>query len=419
MKKSNITAGLIGRLYFPFALGFFLSVLFRVVNSVMAPELIAAFNLSAADLGLVTSTYLLAFAIAQYPLGVLLDRFGPKRVLMGLMIFAALGAFIFGRATGLQMLMAGRGLIGLGVSGCLMCAFKAYGDWLPAERLPLINGFQMFAGGLGGMAATTPVKAALGYTDWRGVFMFLAVLCIVNILFIFLVVPKKEYEKSNESFGQQFLGTLEIIKSADFWRLAPIAIFVQGSYLAVQSLWIGPWLKDVGGISPDQVTGKLSIVAISIAAGYLLNGVIADFMRKFGVKPAAVCVGGMTAFTAVLGIIVLLGNNANIELWLLFVFLGPFSLISYPVFSNMFDKKLAGRVITLYNLSVFLISFAIQWLTGVVIDMYPLTEAGGYSPEGYSAAFTAVFALNAISLLWVFVFKKGNLEFFEVKVNAK
>ena len=134
---------IIGRLYLPFALVFFLSVLFRAVNSVLSPELTAEFNLTAADLGMMTSAYLFAFAFAQYPLGIALDTFGARRTLAALMIIACTGALFFAQATSLSMLVIGRALIGLGVSGCLMAAFKSFSEWLPEKKLPLANCFSV------------------------------------------------------------------------------------------------------------------------------------------------------------------------------------------------------------------------------------------------------------------------------------
>ncbi|MCK4622585.1 MAG: MFS transporter, partial [Desulfuromonadales bacterium] len=144
------------RLFLPFGLGYFVSYLFRTVNAVIAPDLVVDLGLSPADLGLLTSVYFLAFAAFQLPLGLLLDRFGPRRVESALLLLAAAGALLFARAESLLGLIIGRSLIGLGVSACLMAAFKSFTAWLPSARLPFANGMQMVSGGLGALMATTP-----------------------------------------------------------------------------------------------------------------------------------------------------------------------------------------------------------------------------------------------------------------------
>ena len=101
----------------PFALGYFLSYLFRSVNAVVGPNLVAKIGLTAAELGLVTSAYLIAFALFQLPLGLLLDRFGPRRVQTGLLSCAALGSLLFATGESLLALTLARALIGRSCSG--------------------------------------------------------------------------------------------------------------------------------------------------------------------------------------------------------------------------------------------------------------------------------------------------------------
>ena len=158
----------------PFAAGYFLSFFFRNVNAVIARDLARDFDISSADLGFLTATYLLAFAAFQLPLGVLLDRYGPRRVLAALMCIAGAGALVFGLAQDFIMLSVGRALIGLGVSGGLMGAIKAFSLWFPLSRLATLNGLYLGIGGLGGLSATAPAEAFLGPFGWRALFYVLA-----------------------------------------------------------------------------------------------------------------------------------------------------------------------------------------------------------------------------------------------------
>ncbi|WNS76248.1 MFS transporter [Bacillus sp. DTU_2020_1000418_1_SI_GHA_SEK_038] len=416
--NGKLTPSLILRLFIPFASAYLLSVLFRTVNAVLAPHFIEEFDLKASDLGLMTSTYALAFAITQIPLGIALDRFGSRRTLSTLLLSAGIGAFLFANAQSLEHLMIGRFLIGVGVSGCLMAAFKAYNDWIPAERLPLINSFQTFAGGLGGLIATQPVHFSLNFMDWRAVFMILLGLTVANAIFIFMAVPKKQKEGHNdEPVKNQLVGTFQVAKSVNFWRIIPIATCVQASYIGLDGLWLGPWLKDVAGYEASAVPTLLLTCTAFLCVGYLTNGVIADWLRKFGIKPAMVSVIGMVGFTLSIGVIALLGGKVGVTGWIILNIFGPFCLLTYPILSSMFDGKYAGRVITLYNLAVFLLTFVIQWLMGVIIDLWPATSSGAYNPTGYSVALGILFALHAVSLVWLFLFKKGKLEFFESKTS--
>jgi MFS family permease len=217
------------RVFLPFALGYFLSYLFRTVNAVIAPDLVRDLGVDPASLGLLTSAYFLAFAAFQLPLGVLLDRYGARRVEATLLLFAAAGAFVFARAETLTGLMIGRALIGLGVSACLMAAFKAFTLWFPPERLPLANGIQMISGGVGALAATTPVELSLKLTDWRGVFLILAGATVVAAVCVFLIVPEKEDAPSGETLREQLAGVRRVFTSKIFWIIAPWAVAAQAS----------------------------------------------------------------------------------------------------------------------------------------------------------------------------------------------
>ncbi len=161
---------LFARIYLPLALGYAISYFYRNANAIIEVDLVRDLGLGPSDLGLLTSVYFISFAAFQLPLGVLLDRYGPSRTESILLLFAALGSILFAQAESLSGLIVGRLLIGLGVSACLMAAFKAYVLWFSSQSLAMINGLQMVAGGLGALLATIPLQNALSYTDWRGVF---------------------------------------------------------------------------------------------------------------------------------------------------------------------------------------------------------------------------------------------------------
>ena len=288
------------RVFVPFAIGYFLSYLMRVVNAVIAPDLVRDLGLTAADLGLLTSANFLAFAVAQLPLGILLDRFGPRRTEAVLLLFAALGAFLFSIASSAPDLIAGRALIGLGTLACLMAAFKAYVMWFSGERIPFINGLQMAAGGLGAVTGTVPVEAVLTVTDWRGVFVIFGVMALGCSAAIAFVVPKRGLrETTAETMRDQFRGIVRVFRSPLFWRVAPMTVASQSMFLATQSLWSGPWLSDVAGLDRAAVADHLLLIAVSMVAGFLGMGTIAERLGRIGVKTANVAFCGMTLFCVV------------------------------------------------------------------------------------------------------------------------
>ena len=390
------------RIFLPFACGYFLSYLYRTVNAVIAPNLAADIGVDPSELGLLTAAYFIAFAASQLPLGILLDRFGPRRIESALLLFAACGAYIFARSETLTGLAVGHAFIGFGVSACLMAAFKAFVMWFPAPQLPLINGIQMMSGGLGALSATAPVEYFLGVTDWRTVFLFLAAITLAVALMVFLVVPDKKTEGPHDALKEQVKGIREVFTSPLFWRVAPLATLSQAAYLAIQGLWSGPWLRDVAALNRSEVAAVLFVVAVAMTIGYIVLGIVANWLNRVGWRPIAVAVGGMIVFMSTQALMVT-GWFPNVRLvWTIFGFFGTSGILCYAYLSQCFPAHLAGRVNTGLNLLVFIAAFAAQWGIGAVIDLWPSTRTG-YAIPGYQAGFGVVLALQIMALMWFFI----------------
>ncbi len=387
------------RVFFPFAAGYFVSYLYRVVNAVIAPDLIADIGVGPSALGLLTATYFISFASFQLPLGVLLDRFGPRKVEAVLLVFAAIGAFVFARAESLTGLITGRALIGFGVSACLMAAFKAYTLWFSREKWPLVNGFQMAAGGLGALAATSPVEATLQYTNWRGVFTGLALLTLLTAVAVFLIVPEKKNEGTGESLQNQLRGIRDIFTSRKFWQTAPVATMSQAAFLAIQGLWAGPWLSHVAGFERAEVARLLFWVAGAMIAGFITLGAITEQLSKRGVSVATIAVTGMTLFMVVQLLLIVGPIGWSVPIWLAFGFLGTSSIIAYSALSQSFPVHLSGRVTTAVNLLVFVAAFCGQWAIGVIIDFFSNGESV-LSPTGFKAGFGLMLILEFAGVLY-------------------
>src|SRR4051812_48599473 len=251
----------------PFVAGYFLSFFFRNVNAVISKDLAGEFQLTPADLGFLTSMYLLAFAVIQLPLGVLLDRYGPRRVVAALMCFAAAGALVFGLSQNLATLSIGRALIGLGVSAGLMGAIKAFSLWFPLSRLATLNGWYLAIGGLGSLCATAPAELVVEWLGWRGLFFILSGLSLLVSLVVFFVVPEKTLPGAGQTLRSQIAGFGRVFASLTFWRIALPAMMGQGIFISLMGLWLGPWLSDVAGEDRHGVARQLFIAVIGYIGG--------------------------------------------------------------------------------------------------------------------------------------------------------
>ena len=391
------------RVFLPFALGYFISYFFRNVNAIIEADLVGDLGFSAASLGLLTSVYFISFASFQLPLGLLLDRFGPRRTESVLLIFAALGALIFSMAESLSGLIVGRLLIGFGVSACLMASFKAYVLWFPPDRLPLVNGLQMVAGGLGAMSATVPLRTALEFIDWRGVFLILSGLTLFSALVLLLVYPEKEGSTGPVPMKKQLEGLKTVLTSRPFLAIAPLVMFSQSAQMAIQGLWAKPWLRDVAGLDEAECANHLMWMMAAMMAGFFLLGLLSERLyRTLKISPVTVGVSAMAVFV-MLQLLMALGWTAQpMLLMTAFSFFATAGILPYAGLSQIFPKALSGRVSTSLNLTVFLGAFAVQWGLGEIINLWP-TQGKGYAPESYGAAFGSLALLQLSGLLWFIV----------------
>ena len=385
----------------PFACGYFLSYFIRNVNAVIAPDLVREFHLGASDLGLLTSVYFLSFALFQPLLGVLLDRFGPRRVEGSLLLVAAAGALLFAWSGGIPLLIAGRGLIGLGVSACLMAGFQANALWFSRKRLAALNGWVLAAGGFGAVFATAPVEWALQWVDWRILFTVVAAAFAVNSGLIFGLVPERRTAAAHTTIKEQFKGFRQIGKSREFWRIAPLAMFSQSVFMSLQGLWAAGWMKDVGGFARGEIAHYLLLAAIGMVMGHMTMGNLASRLDRAGIAPSYVVGVGVGGAILVHTALVLGYTETQPLIWLLFGFLGTAGTVSFAILAHAFPVSMAGRANTALNLMIFVTSFLMQWGIGIVINLYP-AGGGRYTPEGYALAFGVTTVLQAAALFWFF-----------------
>ena len=178
------------RLYAGFAIAYLLSYVFRTVNAVISPDLSADLGISASSLGLLTSAYFLAFAAMQLPAGMMLDRFGPRRVEPVLLTVAGCGALAFAASDNLSGLALARALIGAGVAVCLMAPLKAIAMWYHSDRQASLSGWMMVAGGAGALLATAPLAAhAFAWCRGAGFSSMLALTTFAAAAILFFNVP--------------------------------------------------------------------------------------------------------------------------------------------------------------------------------------------------------------------------------------
>ena len=397
---ASVTARAVLTVFLPFAAGYYLSYLFRSVNAVIADRLQVDLGLGAAELGLLSAAYFVAFAAFQLPLGLLLDRFGPRKVHGILLLIASAGATLFALGEGLLALWLGRALIGLGVSGGLMASFKAITQWFPERRWAVINGLFLAMGGLGAITSTLPVEALLQVTDWRGLFVLLAAATFGVSLLIFLVVPERKSFRHAPPLHSQLQGIRAIYTDRFFWRIAPVACLCMSTSLSINSLWVGPWLRDVGGFGRGDLASTLFFMTCAMTAGFIFWGTLAERLERRGISVAVTMGSGTVFFLTALLLLSVQWSPDALWPWIFFGFFSNVTTLGYTLLTRHFPLTHSGRAQTAFNVLVFIGAFATQYAMGGIIALWPPLESGRAPPEAYVAAF-GVFTLTcSAAFVW-------------------
>ncbi|MRR09480.1 MFS transporter [bacterium] len=391
------------RIFAPFAAGYYLSYLLRNVNAVIAPELTRDLGVSAADLGLLTSAYLLAFGAFQLPLGILLDRYGPRRVEAGLLLVAAAGCGAFALGGNLTELAIARGLIGLGVSACLMASFKAFSLWFPAERQASLNAAVMAAGGLGALTATTPIGWLLPVTGWRGIFFGLAGLAALMAAVIF-TTPDKPSAAGKESLGQQLKALGEILRSRVFWRFAPQTAAIVGGFMAMQGLWAVPWLMNVNGASRESAAFHMLLTSGAMLTGFIAIAAFVNRLKHRGIHPEQILTVGMGVGILATALIVFDLAPSHL-LWFVLGLVFSVGNLAYALLTAHFPVQISGRANTALNLAAFVGAAGLQWGFGILLDA--LKATGMATPEAFRWTYGLLLVMQALAWGWFLVGRKA------------
>ncbi len=397
--SANLRGALAARVFACFAAGYLLSYALRAINAVIAPSLVSELGLSNAQLGLLSSAYLVSFGCMQLPLGIWLDKYGSRRTESALLLCAAAGAVVFATSSTLAGLWVGRALIGIGVSACLMAAFKAYRQWFAPERQSQLASWMLVAGTAGALTATAPVAMALPLLGWRGVFWIVAgLLTLVSAAIFFLLRDLDNRSRpatapSTRGDG----GYRRIFSSAYFWRMGLLGLANHGIFIALQTLWAGPWMMTVLGKTQEQTGSILFAFNFVLLLSYLALGWAAPRLAARGWNSHRLIGFGIAGM--LLAQLAMLFTSAP-GAWLLWLALALFVPVTTLVQSNVglaFPAAFAGRANAAYNLQLFIGAFAAQWGFGVLADVFKGHGAG--PADAFRITLAVALALQALTWL--------------------
>ena len=382
--------------FLAFAFAYFFSALIRAVTATLAPQFSAELSLSSGDLGLLAGAYFFGFAAMQLPLGSALDRFGPRRVLLGLLAVAVVGCAAFAMAGSFLGLTLARALIGVGVAACLMAPMTLFRRSFSPVAQMRANSWMLMTGSLGMVASTLPVQWLLPWLGWRGLFWVVAACVAASLLTIAWLVPHDGPVQRAHAGSER--GYAQVFRHRTFQRFVPMGFFQYGGLVAIQSLWAGPWLVRVCGWTPAQAAQGLFGINAAMLVAFMAWGWVLPRLFANGWTAHRLVALGMPGSIAALLLAIWLGPQASAWAWALFCVASTFVSLSQPAIGQAFPATVAGRALSAYNLAIFAGVFSIQWGIGLVID--GLRARGWSDLSAFRGAFALFAACCTLSYVW-------------------
>jgi predicted MFS family arabinose efflux permease len=308
-----------------------------------------------------------------------------------------LGCAAFAVARSFVGLTLARALIGMGVSACLMAPMTRFRHSFSATAQMRANSWMLMSGSLGMLASTLPVQWLLPVWGWRGLFIGLAVMFAVAMALIATLVRADPVHVDPPTSPAQG-GYAEVFRHPTFIRFAPMGFFHYGGMVAVQSLWAGPWLSQVGGLSAADTAVGLFGINFAMLVSFWLWGVWVPRLYASGWTAQSLIARGLPLSLLVLIAAIASGRHATAGAWALFCATSTFVSLSQPAIAQTFPQALVGRALSAYNLVIFLGIFVTQWGMGLVIDA--LKAAGWRTESSFQAAFALMAAACLFSYVW-------------------
>jgi predicted MFS family arabinose efflux permease len=391
------------RIVLVFAVGYFLSYAMRSVNAAIAPLLVSDLSLSASELGWLSSAYILSFSAMQIPVGIWLDRYGARRTESTLLLVAALGAALTAIGETLWVQSAGRILIGVGVSACLMAAYSYFRRCFPAERQPRLVMYMLISGTSGALVASQPALALAEWIGWRHVFSLTALMFLLCAAAIFTFTGDLDRQAGANTRQITNASFFTLCRHPFMVRILPATVFTIGGFGALQTLWAGPWFTQILGMSPDRASQTLLYMNASILCSYFLMGELSPRLIKRGVSLLNQSVGALIWLPVCIGLITFWQHSASWILWLILAPAIPAMFLLQTQAALEFPSTVAGRVLTTYNLLVFAGTFIVQWGFGALTDLFQRLNNSPSQSLTYSMA--CLVTLQVLGLIWFFIKK--------------
>lgn len=387
------------------ALMYILVYFYRVSLAVVAGDISRELHLTPEQLGNLSGVLFYVYAVAQLPLGPLIDRFGSRMVISGCGVLTTLGGIIFSQADTLAVAMIARVLIGVGTASVLMATFTLFSHWFSKQEFGRVSGFMVALGNLGNLAATAPLALAVGAFGWRNTFLAAAVVQALVTLLVFTKVQDRPEGVTAHEEGlpkpemRMMAAWGEIFGTRDFWLLGGLAFFWYGNYLALQALWGGPYLMEVLHLSRGAAGSMLMFTSVGFIVGSsFIDTVARRFFRSYKKTLLAGQIALLLLMTAFLGWAETVPQPLLAMVFFLIGLAVSSGVMIYPIIRSMFPVAIVGTALTSLNFYVLMGAAVTQQVMGIIVGSYD-SSGGSISAAALHTAFLVPIAGLALSIV--------------------
>jgi len=395
------------------SLAYVLVYFHRTSTAVLVPELVAAFQVDTAAMGLFGSMYFYAYALCQLPAGILADRWGARKTTSASMLLAGAGTFLLASSSTFGQALVSRFLVGIGVAFVYVCGMRLLADWFKKDEFATYTGFFTAFGNSGAMVSAAPLVALIAAVGWRDALTISGVATVFIALLLYALMRNKPADigvaspnanRGIKAAADPPAGVGEslsiLVRKYNFWTIAILFFVLYGTQMGFQGLWAGPYLMNVYQMTSTQA-GYLLLL---IPAGLIVDGPTAGLITDHIIKsPKTVVIIGIVINLITWLMLISMIDSMSWRLLQLVMFIYGFSCGTLVVlWSNLkenVENKMFGISAGFTNIFVFSGGAIYQQFMGNIIGRAPIVDHF-ISTSGFKSAFM----FCAVSLVLALLF---------------
>lgn len=368
-KKYTLLAWLIcglGAVYYSYE--YFL----RISPSVMEHALRDHFNLSATGFGLLSAFYYYAYVPLQLPVGVLLDRYGPRLLITMACFICVIGTFIFAGTTVFWVAATGRFLVGFGSAFAFVGVLKLATIWLPEDKLAMVSGMAAALGTIGAMIGDNLLGSLVMKIGWRETVNLTAYVGIgLTFLLWFGIRDRKSHQQKSgtvDTFRKSMIDLGIIARNKQIWINGMFGCLVYLPTTVFAELWGIPYLKHAHNLTQGSADFANSLLFLGFTIGAPLMGYISDRLKR---RKAPMLFGATGAGIIMMIVLYMPGltvTHINVLMFTLGLLYSA-QCIVFAVGRELSPKEAAGTAMAITNMIVMLGAMFLQPLVGRLLDL--------------------------------------------------